>query len=307
MSSSESGAPDIRHRACRVRGVRSRRARGLAALIVGLALAVAIAPSATALATTQDAPWEAQLGGIEATGLKHVTSAQLIALSGLKVGQIFGPEDIAAARQRLLKTGLFTSIGYRYRNVGYLLIVIFECKEVAWQTPVVFDNFVERTDAQLVAAVARDVPSFDGLAPDQDAVLARLARALERVAREANDPGTVAYSMVYEKARGVSHWRFHLDRASGPLPMCAIEVSGLPPAADEAVRARAATLVGTDYSRDLLTGVARETLVPALAALRIDSARVTRIEARREPPRAGCERGVSVVIVMDAGGSSSAR
>jgi hypothetical protein len=249
----------------------------------------------------QDPGWIQQLGGVEATGLKRVTPAQLVALTGLRVGSMIGPQDVEAARQRLLKSGWFSSIGYRYRTAGYLLIVVFSVQEVAWRTPVVFDNFVDHTDAQLIAGIARDVPGFDGLAPDQGTLLMRIASALERLARESKDPGRVTYALAYDKGLNANEWRFHLDRASGPLPMCAINVSGLPPAIDGLVRERTAVLMGVDYSRSLLTNFAREAIIPMLVSQGASLAKVGRVDARRES-RPGCERGVAISILIDPGG-----
>ena len=72
---------------------------------------------------------------------------------------------------------------------SYALVVTFTLEDVLWRTPVVFDNFVDQSDAQLITAVARDVPSFDGVSPDSEPVLQRIVDALERVARDARDPG----------------------------------------------------------------------------------------------------------------------
>jgi hypothetical protein len=274
----------------------SRRASARRAIALLALLSLLRAPVVARAVPAQDPGWIQELGGVEATGLKRVTQAQLVSLAGLRAGQMIGPQDVEAARQRLLKSGLFTSIGYRYRTVGYLLIVTFTVQEVAWLTPVVFDNFVDHTDAQLIAGIARDVPTFDGLAPDQEVVLARIAGALERIARDSKDPGTVGYTLIYDKSQRVNNWRFHLDRASGPLPICAIAVAGLPAAVDGPIRERAASLVGVDYSRGMLLSFAQETVMPMLASQGATQAMVARVDVHREQPRRGCERGVTVTV-----------
>jgi hypothetical protein len=273
---------------------------GALVALAGLCLSVAHAEPLRAAGPSQDVVWTAQLGGIEATGLTRVTLAQVISISGLKVGWMFGPQDVEAARQRLLKSGLFTSVGFRYRNFGYTLIVTFTVQEVAWTTPVVFDNFVDHTDAQLMAAVARDVPSFDGVAPDGEAILQRIAAALERVAREAKDPGKVTWTLVYAKEQETRHWRFRLDRTAGPLLICSVAVPGLPGAIEGPVRERAASLVGVEYSRDLVRGFGAETVAELFASIGMNAA-VGRVDVRREPPRQDCPHGVAVTLVMDAG------
>jgi hypothetical protein len=275
-------------------------ARRTVAILIALGLSCVPAAPARAV-PAQDPGWIQELGGVEGAGLKRVTPAQLVALTGLRVGRMIGPQDVEAARQKLLKSGLFTSVGYRYRTAGYLLIVTFTVQEVPWGTPVAFDNFVDHTDAQLIAGVARDLPTFDGLAPDQDVVLKRIAGALERIARDAKDPGPVTYTLIYDKFLRVNSWRFHLDRTSGPLPICAISVTGLPATVDSAIREQTASLVGADYSKGLVLSFAQETIMPKMASQGATRARVNRLDVRREPARPGCERGVAVTIAIDTG------
>ncbi len=158
----------------------------------------------------QDNPWSYPLAAVEATGLKRIPLNEVRALSGLRVGQIVGSKDVEAARQRLVTSGLFASVGYAFRTPNYSLVVIFNVTERPWDTRVVFDNFVDHTDAQLVSGVRRDVPAFDGWTADHDAVLKRIAASLERLARESRDPGTVTYAVIFDAAQGVGHYRFHL-------------------------------------------------------------------------------------------------
>jgi hypothetical protein len=278
-----------------------RRAGALAAVAVVLAIAPlharTLAPlSLRALAPFQ-AAWTAQLGGVEASGSKRIPAAQVVALAGLKIGSTIGPRDVEAAQQRLLASGYFRSVGSSFRNAGYSVIVTFALEDVVWKTPIVFDNFVDHSDAQLVAAVARDVPSFDGVAPDRDVVLKRIAASLERLARESSDPGVVSYAMAPGPSGGADHWRFHLDRASGPLPVCAVMLTGITGAEPPALNDRKAALIGIDYSKDRMLQIAKETFVPLLGA----PAAVRRIDARRAPAAANCARGVAVTIVLGTG------
>jgi len=276
--------------------LRRTRPFAILALLTGLA---GDAP----MAAPQDAVWSYQLRSVEGEGLKRVTPAQLLALSGLRAGSTVGPKDIEAARQRLLQSGFFASVGYRFRNSGYSLVVTFTVEEVAWTTPVVFDNFVDHTDAQVTTAVKRDLPLFDGVVPDQEQVLKTVAASLERLARESKDPGQVTFSLIYDKAQRVQHWRFHLDRASGPLPICSINVTGIPAEFESRIDERKAALVGMDYSRDFLLKHARESFVALLVANGVAHAMVTGVSARRESPRAGCEHGVAVTVAIETGRS----
>lgn len=252
---------------------------------------------AAAFAQGQGPVWTAQLGGVDATGSKHIPTAQVVALAGLKIGSVIGPRDIEAAQQRLLSSGYFRSVGSSFRNSGYSVIVTFKLEDVAWTTPVGFDNFVDQTDAQLIAAVARDVPSFDGKTADREVVLKKIAAALERVMRDAKDPGTVNFAMVTAAGGGADHWRFRVDRVTGPLPVCEVVLSGTGGIDQPALNDRKAALVGVDYSRDRVQQFAKETFAPLLGA----SIAVRRVDARRAPPSDTCKGGVTVTITMGTG------
>jgi hypothetical protein len=246
----------------------------------------------------QDLAWTAQLGGVDASGSKRIPTAQVVAMAGLRIGSVIGPRDIEAAQQRLVASGYFRTVGSRFRNAGYSVIVTFTLEDVAWKTPVVFDNFVDQTDAQLITAIARDVPSFDGVAPDRDVVLKRIATSLEGVARAAKDPGVVNFAMVTAAGGGAAdRWRFHLDRASGPLPVCAIVLSGVTEPTSGPVNDRKAGLIGADYSRDRILQFARETFVPLLQP----PVTVKRVDAARAPVSDSCARGVVVTVTMGTG------
>lgn len=253
-----------------------------AALVAAL---IVVAMSGPLAATPQDATWSAHLAGVESAGSKRIPAATVASIAALKPGSTIGPKDVEAARGRLLGTGYFAGVGYRYRNAGYSIIVTFTLEDVAWKTRVIFDNFVGMTDAQLNAAVAKDVPSFDGLAPDSEPALKRIATALERIAKESKDPGTASFSMTLEPG-GSYHWRLRLDYAAGPLMICSIAIAGAPdpPAA---LKERKDTLVGTEFSKEQLLNFASISLAPLLGKP------IRQIDAKRTD---ACPRGVAVTL-----------
>jgi hypothetical protein len=250
------------------------------------------ARSQRAEAQANDLVWTAQLGGVEGSGSKRIPSSLVASIAGLKLGSTIGPKDVEAARQRLLQSRFFTSVGFRFRTAGYTVIVTFTLEDVAWRTPVVFDNFVDHTDAQLIAAVARDVPSFAGLAPDEEAVLTRISSALERIAREAKDPGTVRAKMMIGASTKDHQYQFRIERASGPLPVCAVAFDGVSEATVPALTERKAALLLDDYSRETIRTLAKELLAPVLPA----PLSIRQIDARRAPVTEACPRGVAVTI-----------
>jgi len=108
-----------------------------------------------------------RIGKIEVEGLERLSADEVVATSGLKTGASFSVENLDAAGQRLVDSGLFAKVGYRTNTKGNLVTIVFLVEESkSSKSPVVFDNFVWFTNDELVAAIRREVPSFDGTAPD---------------------------------------------------------------------------------------------------------------------------------------------
>src|ERR1041384_878421 len=74
-------------------------------------------------------------------GLKNYTQAQTITAAGLKLGQLAGKNDFEAARDRLLATGVFETVGYRFEPSGPKgYAATFEVVEVEPVYPVRFEG-----------------------------------------------------------------------------------------------------------------------------------------------------------------------
>ena len=131
---------------------------------------------------------------IEFEGLKQIASTEALATSGLTINQPFKVEEVDAAAQRLLDSGIFRQIGYRTRTTGNKVTVTFQVEEASGgDAPVVFDNFIWFTDDQLMEAVRREVPAFTGRAPGTGKMIEAITRALQQLLTENKIPGTVEY------------------------------------------------------------------------------------------------------------------
>lgn len=240
---------------------------------------------------------------IEVTGSRRLSRQQVVALSGLKTGRTVGPKDVEAARMRLVDSGLFTKVGYRLRTTdrGYSLTVIFAVEEPMWQAPVFFDNFVGLTDVQLKEAVAAAVPTFDGFVPELPAALERVRAALQKLARDSGQPGSVTYLLVDDKLLGLRRYRYRLDRQSGAVRVCGVVLRTAADALREEMAARTTSLVGGDYSKDYIMRYAMQNLLPIERREGYLRARIGEVEAAREPAGAdGCE-GVRVAVTIEDG------
>jgi outer membrane protein assembly factor BamA len=134
-------------------------------------------PAATAPAVD---PRAVPLAEVKITGNRNYKSEAIIAASGLRIGQLMKESDFEPARERLMATGGFETIGYRYApsadGKGYSLT--FEVLEIERTLPVKFED-LPGTEAELRKAIADKEPLFGGeQAPGHQAVLDRMAGEL---------------------------------------------------------------------------------------------------------------------------------
>ena len=119
------------------------------------------------------------IASMRAEGSKLYSEAGILGLTGLAVGQPGSKDIFDAARDRLLATGLFESIGYRYTpgpgGQGYALT--FEVAEIAQVYPVRFTR-LGVSDEEATAALKKTLPLFSGSIPPTDKILALARKTL---------------------------------------------------------------------------------------------------------------------------------
>jgi outer membrane protein insertion porin family len=113
-------------------------------------------------------------------GNRHFPSGRVLAVAGLKIGQMAGKAEFEAARDRLIATGLFETVGYRFApgpdGKGYA--ASFQVVEVEPLYPVRFED-LGAPDSEIAAHLASKDPLFGGKIPGTAAVLERYARGIE--------------------------------------------------------------------------------------------------------------------------------
>ena len=113
-------------------------------------------------------------------GLQNYKTEQVIAATGLKIGQPADKPVFEAARDRLLATGAFDTVGYSFEptagNKGYR--VTFQVTEIAQLYPYRFDELGVSAE-ELSGVLRRSDPLFGARIPGTDVLLKRYARVLE--------------------------------------------------------------------------------------------------------------------------------
>lgn len=166
-----------------------------APVLIGLLTATLICPGQTRPQRKSSAPPGAAKWPIESLaveGNRRYARDQIVALLGLKPGQTAGRDDFEAARERLLATGAFESIAYRFQpgpsGKGYA--VTFEVTEVEQVYPFRFER-LPLTDVELESALRQANPLYGERIPATDRALARSTEAIEKALAERGAPQRV--------------------------------------------------------------------------------------------------------------------
>lgn len=255
-------------------------------------LFIVIAAAASAVA--QDAR---VISKIEFEGLHQVAAEEALATSGLKVNQPFKLDDIDAAAQRLLDSGVFKQVGYRTRTAANKVTITFQVEEAGGgESPVMFDNFIWFSEEQLMEAVRREVPLFSGRAPNIGKMPEAIKQALQQLLNEQKIPGTVEYLASQDLS---GRMLGHIFSVAGvKMPICAIHFPGAANLSEEKLAGIAKELIETDYSSELVRGFADMKLVAAYRE-------VGQLRAKFAPPVGKldpkCKNGVDVTLPVAEG------
>jgi outer membrane protein assembly factor BamA len=148
-------------------------------IAVTLAVAPAYAQHATP-ARTGSLDRAFPLESVTVRGNRFYTQQQIVAASGLKIGAPVAKSQFDAARDRLVATGAFQSVGYEFAPAsnGRGYAATFEVVEVEQRYPFRFDR-LPASDADLRAALKQREPLFGVQIPGTEQVLARFASDLQ--------------------------------------------------------------------------------------------------------------------------------
>lgn len=238
------------------------------------------------------------LSRLEFVGLKRLTREQVVAMSGLKVGQTIDPSTLDAAAGELLKSGLFRKLSYRVRtsNPGNQATVTFELEESAISLPVVFENFVWFSDDEIVAAIRKDVPYFNGTAPASGETADKIAAALQRLLTSKNIAGQVDYLPYVSKDKQELLYTVKGAR----IPLCSLHFPGATAISEAELVKVSQPLFKLDYSRKDVATFAPLNLLPLYRHIGHLRAEFQMPTATLEPSPQ-CAGGVNVTIPVDEG------
>ncbi len=120
------------------------------------------------------------LRNLKVTGNRLYNAQQIVAASGLKTGAPVGKSDFEAARQRLIDTGAFDTVGFQFgpTSDGKGVEGTFEVAEVEQVYPYRFEE-LPAADQQLRAFLREREPLFGEKIPGTKTVIERFATDLQ--------------------------------------------------------------------------------------------------------------------------------
>ncbi len=237
---------------------------------------------------------------ITVEGNRIYKTEQVVAVSGLKLGQVAGKPEFEAARERLVSSGVFETVGYKFvpgAHQGYAATL--QVTEVEQVYPVLFEDLhVSTLDLQSALSDKDPLFSPEKLAATQP-VLQRYVKWIEEFLEAKGVPEKVAasvtpgipgdYQIVFRPAKAlpsVSQVTFEGNKVV-PQNVLRESVSGV--------------AVGAPYTEDSFRQILNAGVRPTYEAR--GRLRVSFPQLRTEPDKE--VKGVHVFVTVDEGESYS--
>jgi hypothetical protein len=114
--------------------------------------------------------------------------------------------------------------------------------------PCVFDNFIWFKDQEIIDEIRKDLPSFDGSAPEAGESIDKILGALKRMLKKKGFPSEVEYTSF--SGDGYQYRAEHVFAArDAKVPVCKIVFQNSPPQLEQELQQAATALVNKDYSK----------------------------------------------------------
>ena len=250
-----------------------------------------------------------KLVALKATGTARYTDKQILAASGLQLGQDAADGDFKEAVRHLGDSGLFGEIVYSYSSssAGVKLELQLTDTDKSKLVPVQFENFVWFTDDELRTAVERRVPLFKQLVPLTGNLPDQVSEALQAILTEKRFPGRVNYLREGDESGGPLHAvEYRVEEVS--IRIRGFEFPGASPEQAALLATAARRSIGASYERSALAAVAKFDLLPVYlqhgylkAAFEPSNARVVPHPSSAEDAQGSADVEVDAIVPVTPG------
>src|SRR5580698_497464 len=136
-----------------------------------------------------------KLVAVKVKGTSRYTDQEILAASGLQIGQPAADGDFKEAVRRLGDSGMFSEVLYSYTASGTGVKIELQLADTADTklVPARFENFVWFSDSELLKELQTRVPLFKQLLPLSGNLPDRLSEALQALLTDRHFPGRVDF------------------------------------------------------------------------------------------------------------------
>jgi outer membrane protein assembly factor BamA len=179
-------------------------------------------------------------------GLKSLTEAQAAALSGLQLGQQAGRDDLQAAANTLLQSGLFVTVKFNFQTRTDGILLTFHVVE-AERLPAYFDNLPWFADSELNDAIRAKLPFYNGTLPGAGGVVDQAADALAAFLVTHGLQAAIEHQVLANPTGEGSVQEFHIE--GGSLQIASLQFSDATLNSSKLLQQHLAEILGKPYSR----------------------------------------------------------
>lgn len=205
-----------------------------------------------------------KLLSIRVKGAVQLNDDELIAASGLKLGQFAGEREFQQALQRLGNTGLFTNLTYSYHYSSEGCEVEFQIAENANLVPIVFDNLVWFSDDDLISQLHARLPIFKGRLPVSGNLADQVADSLSAILAQRKIEGKAEYLRTGKLDGPIDSYVYKVT--FHPVLIRNMDFPGAGAEELSALQAAAKPLSGQDYSRTKMSPQEKFNFLPVYLA-----------------------------------------
>jgi outer membrane protein assembly factor BamA len=257
------------------------------------------AQSRPAAKKSAPAPARWPIDSLTVEGLHTYTREQVLAVAGLKVGQVAGKPEFEAARDKLMASGAFETVGYKFvaaaQGKGYAATI--QVTEVEQVYPVIFEE-LRVSQKDLEAALAAKDPLFSmEKMPATQPVLERYVKWIQEFLESKGVPEKVVGSVTVEMP-GEFAIVFRPARNLPAVAQVTFEGNHVIPL-NVLREAIAGVAIGMPYTEDRFREVLNNAIRPLYEGR--GRVRVSFPQIRTEPDKD--VKGVNVTVTVDEGQS----
>lgn len=207
-----------------------------------------------------------RLTKISVTGLQRFNDPEVVKVSKLFSGETVTLQDLNEAANRLAQYGVFRNVTYHYRTQNNEMELEFQVVESQELIACKFDNFVWFTQAEISADLSRNVPLYQGSAPQSGEMLQLIKDSLGALLKQKGVPAKVEF-IPFSNGVGQPITAAMFSVSGVALPIREIHFPGASALSEEKLEKESKPLLGQDYTATEVNTFVPDTILPLYGEL----------------------------------------